>query len=112
MAGTKTVKAMNTYDSKDAKVSALLRDTRTAPGLPPRFQEGVWRRIEAGETAETSFSRLDAFINRLLRPRFAVAAMAVVIVLGSLVGTHEGKQDVRQTAQARYLASEAPNSLH
>ena len=111
-AGNKTVYAMNTPDSEDAKLSALLRHTRTAPGLPPRFQESVWRRIEAGETAETSFSWLDAFINRLLRPRLAVVAMAVVIVLGSLVGAHEGKQDVRQTAQARYLASVAPDTLH
>lgn len=103
---------MNEPNSEDAKLSALLHRTRTAPELPPRFQENVWRRIEAAEPAEASFSWLDAFINRLLRPRFAVATLAIVIVLGSLAGAHEGKQDVRQNAQARYLASVAPNSLH
>jgi hypothetical protein len=103
---------MNEPNSEDAKLSALFHRTRTTPELPPRFQENVWRRIEAAEPAETSFSWLDALINRLLRPRFAVATLAIVIVLGSLAGAHEGKQDVRQNAQARYLASVAPNSLH
>jgi hypothetical protein len=103
---------MNTSDSEEARLSALLRESRATPALPPRFQENVWRRIEAGQTNETAFSWLDGFINRLMRPRFAVAALAAVIVLGSLAGVHEGKQDVRQVAQARYLASVAPNSLH
>jgi len=102
---------MNKSDSEEARLSALLRNSRTTPDLPPRFQEIVWRRLEARETTESVFSWLDALINGLLRPRFAVAALTIVILLGSLAGAHEGKQDVRQNAQARYLASVAPNSL-
>ena len=95
----------------DAKLGALLRGARPAPELPLRFQEQVWRRIEASESDETPFAWLDACLNRLWRPRFAVSAVALLILMGMVAGTHEGKQDVRQSAQARYVASVAPSIL-
>ena len=99
-------------DANDAKLSALLRQSRPAPSLPPRFQEGVWRRIEESEApAAVQHSWLDALALKILRPRFALAAAIVLILTGSLTGAREGRQAARANAQGRYVASVAPNSL-
>jgi hypothetical protein len=82
--------------------------------LPPRFQEGVWRRIEQVEATtgnERRESWLDAIVFKVLRPRFAMATAIVLVLAGSFVGVREGRQMARQDAQARYLAAVAPNSL-
>jgi len=99
-------------NANDAKLSALLRQSRPAHSLPPRFQEGVWRRIEESEApAPVSRGWLDALVLRLLRPRFALAAATVLVLAGSLVGAREGRQAAHADAQSRYIASVAPNSL-
>ena len=98
----------------DAKLGALLRESRVAPALPPRFQENVWRRIEDAEAPVPSRSRwfwLDALAALVLRPRFALAAVTVLIVAGALLGVRDGSQIARQDAQARYVAVVAPDSL-
>lgn len=102
------------FNPEDAKLSALLRESRARPALPPRFQEGVWRRIEETEAPlEKSRGRswLEAIVAGALRPRFALAAAVALIAAGSLAGAQQGLQRARQEAQARYLAVEAPNSL-
>jgi hypothetical protein len=99
---------------EDARLSALLRQSRAAPSLPPRFQEGVWRRIEDGEVPVRSAGaagRLDTLAAWVLRPRLAFATIAMVILAGTLLGAREGAQAARQDAQARYLAAVAPNPL-
>ena len=99
---------------EDARLAALLRESRVAPALPPRFQEGVWRRIEAAEApAQTGagLGWLEALAARVLRPRFALAAAVVLIVAGALLGAHEGGQMAKQDARAHYLAAVDPNSL-
>jgi len=91
-----------------------LRESRAKPSLTPRFQEGVWRRIEETETPVEDSRRLtwlEALVAGALRPQFALATAIVLIVAGSLAGAHQGRQTARQEAQARYLAVEAPNSL-
>jgi hypothetical protein len=96
----------------DEKLSAVLREARSQPSLPPRFQEGVWRRIEESEApAASRRSWLDALASWVLRPRFALAVAVVLICAGSLAGVREGQQSVREQAQTRYLAAVAPNSL-
>jgi hypothetical protein len=98
----------------DAKLGALLRASRVAPTLPPRFQEGVWRRIEeASATAKATggVTWLDALVTLVLRPRFALATAAVLMVAGALLGVRDGNQMAHQDAQARYLAVVAPHSL-
>jgi hypothetical protein len=100
----------------DAKLGALLREAfrNVGPALPPRFQEGVWRRIEeaaAPVKATGGIAWLDALVTLVLRPRFALATATVLIVAGALLGVREGNQMAKQDAQARYLAVVAPNSL-
>jgi len=98
----------------DAKLSALLRESRSQPPLPPSFQQSVWRRIEENDApaeAGRGTSWLDAILTRVLRPRFAMAVAIVLVAAGSLAGVREGRQMARQQAQTRYLTSVAPNSL-
>ena len=96
----------------DEKLSALLRGARPSPSLPPRFQDGVWRRIEENEIPATGrVSWLEVLTSWALRPKFALAAAVVLMAAGSAVGAREGNQAAHQDAQTRYIASVAPNSL-
>jgi hypothetical protein len=98
-------------NSNDSKLTALLRESRLSPSLPPRFQQNVWRRIRDAESPVKSESWLDALTVLILRPRFAFATVAVLLFAGVLLGTHEGLQAVHHDAEARYLALVAPNPL-
>jgi hypothetical protein len=98
-------------NSIDAKLSALLRESRLSPPLPPRFQENVWRRIEDAAAPARAESWLEDLAALILRPKFAFAGAAILLVAGVLLGTQAGSETVRHDAQARYLASVAPDSL-
>jgi len=99
-------------DPNDARLASLLREARATPPLPPRFREGVWRRIEESETpAAAQLNWLDALAAWALRPRFALAAAAILICAGSIFGAVQGTQANHENAQTRYVTSVAPNSL-
>jgi hypothetical protein len=101
-------------EASDARLGALLRESCVSPALPPRFQEGVWRRIEEAAAPVKSTGGiiwLDALVTLVLRPRLAMVTAAVLMVAGALLGVREGNQMAKQDAQARYLAAVAPNSL-
>ena len=102
-----------TNASDDEKLRNLLRATRPAPTLPPRFEENVWHRIEAGE--ERSFAGgpgwLTALAGWLLKPKSALAVAALVGLAGIGLGWNSAEHQVRSEAQARYLAAVAPNLL-
>jgi hypothetical protein len=95
----------------DEKLGSLLRGSRTFPALPPRFQQNVWRRIEDAEAPVRSESWLDALSALILRPRFALAAAAALVLVGSLAGALEGRQMARHDAQMNYLESVAPQAV-
>lgn len=95
----------------DGKLTGLLREARSSPSLPPRFRQNVWRRIESADATDASGSWLDRLAVLILRPKLAVATVAVLLFAGIVLGTHAGSQTVRQDAQARYIASVAPDSL-
>ena len=92
---------------EEAKLRALLHGTRTNPGLPPRFQESVWRRIERQETAPAPHW-FDTLVARLFRPRLALAGLAAVMLLGALLGTNAGSAQATHTMQTRYVAAVDP----
>jgi hypothetical protein len=107
------MKKEDSNPADDVKLQALLRASRMSPSLPPRFQENVWRRIEDAEApAANAVSWLDALAALILRPRFALAAVAMLMLAGILWGTHEGSRAARQDAEARYVAVVAPDTLH
>ena len=94
----------------DIKLQELLRGHRPMPALPPRFQQNVWRRIEDSEAPAQSASWLDALATLILRPRFALAAAAVLLLAGVSAGTLEGRQSAQRDARMNYLAAVAPDS--
>jgi hypothetical protein len=102
---------LKNMNSEDIKLQELLRGSRPAPALPPRFQQNVWRRIEDAEAPAKPASWLDALANLVLRPRFALAAAAALLLTGVFAGTLEGRQAARHDAQMNYLAAVAPQAL-
>jgi len=101
------------HDQDEARLRAVLRESRPAPSLPPRFQEGVWRRIEGdeGNKSADSFPWLEALIRHVLRPRLALATVALLVLFGALLGVREGAELARQADQARYLDAVAHSVL-
>jgi hypothetical protein len=92
---------------EDAKLRALVREGRPVSGLPPGFQNAVWRRIERKETAPQS-RWLDALAGWLFRPRFAAASLAAVMLLGGASGALTQARIARLDAQSRYVAAVDP----
>ena len=99
---------------EDARLKAALKESRLSPPLPPRFRENVWRRIEDREMPDSlgAFAWLDTLVALVLRPRFAYAAVAILMTLGIWLGAHEGSRSARQNAEARYVSAVAPATLH
>jgi hypothetical protein len=98
----------------DAKLTALLRESRVSPSLPPRFQENVWRRIEDAEmpvAPAPGLSWLDALAALVLRPRFVLASAAALVVAGALLGARAGDLAANQAAQTQYLTAVAPPAM-
>lgn len=96
----------------DPRLSDLLRGSRVSPSLPPRFQQNVWRRVEATEAPARPASWLDTLAALILRPRFAAAGVAALLLTGVLAGTMAGQQTVRHEAQMNYLTAVAPQFVH
>lgn len=93
----------------DTRLREVLREARTDPPLPPRFQEAVWRRVETATSVPVPLTWLEGLVERLLRPRVALAGMATVMLIGALAGVMSGMAGARENAQARYLAAVSPH---
>lgn len=95
----------------DQKLSSLLRQARGAPELPPRFQQQVWQRIDRTRAPAPAPRWLEMLVEWWLRPRWALATAALLLIAGAWLGAQAGSRLARQDAQARYLATVAPESL-
>jgi len=95
----------------DAKLGRLLRESRATPALAPRFQQEVWRRIEDAEAGAAGSTWLDRVAGWVLRPKFAFAAVIVLVLAGAALGAREGVESARRNAQARYVGSVVPDLL-
>jgi len=93
----------------------LLRECRARPPLAANFQQAVWCRIECAEASAaampSSTNWLERCIETLLLPRFALAALALMLVVGGFTGLAAGTGHAREQAQARYLSAVAPNTI-
>jgi hypothetical protein len=100
---------MNNRDNRadDRQLQALLTEARPHAELPPQFRNQVWRRIERGEARATSVTWLDAMAGLLLKPRFAIASVALLLLTGTVIGSLNGQAEARLIAQERYVATVA-----
>lgn len=88
----------NTDPGNDGKLSNVLREWKADAPLPPRFQEGVWRRIESAAAPHLKRpSMRDIFAHWLgvLLPRPAVATVYVAVLL--TIGVTAGWAQAQQT---------------
>jgi hypothetical protein len=95
----------------DERLSALLRESRPAPNLPPGFQNAVWRRLEHTSASSVSVSLalwLDRVADWLLRPRLMLAGGAALLVVGIAIGVVQGGSLANNLAKQQYLAAVNP----
>lgn len=92
-------------DPLNRELHTLLRDSRPRPELPPRFRENVWRRIEQPGSRGQSSNWVETLAGLLLKPRFAIATVAVVLLTGTLAGSMNGQAQALHAAQERYVAT-------
>ena len=98
-------------NTDDSKLRALLREAHPSPELPPRFQEGVWQRLErAGrrhqETA--SVGLIERLVRGLFRPAFATGGLVAAMFAGVWLGVREGETRLRRVEQSHYVAAVSP----
>jgi len=104
----------NDASNSDRQFDHLLRSSRPDPVLPPRFEEGVWRRIERleneGASAEVG-GWAERLVARLLRPRLAAMTALGLVLAGALAGILSATSNADQVARDRYVASVAPQQI-
>jgi hypothetical protein len=72
---------------RDEALSHVLREWKVEAPLPPRFQEGVWQRIERRETQAAGWRMiLSQLISALARPILATSYLLVLLLAGILAG--------------------------
>ena len=94
----------------DEPLRKRLAEWRVNAPLPPRFQEGVWERIEAAEThklAQGFWMNICGWVaNRLAQPAFAATYLAIFVILGIGAGWQHGKSKsarVNSDLKMRYV---------
>jgi len=100
---------MNTSSPDDSRLRELLRAARSAPELPPGFQNAVWRRIEHADAKPTNpFAGLEALVAWLVRPRHALVGATALVLLGITIGVLQGGSLAHDLARDRYVAAVSP----
>lgn len=94
--------------NSDPALGNLLRSAHPAPSLPPRFQEGVWRRLERSESPQPAPGWFEPLLRLLVRPAYAGTGLALVLFAGVWLGSHAADGRSLRAEQARYLAAVSP----
>ena len=90
----------------DRVLHQTLRDWKVDASLPPRFDEGVWKKIQRAESGVTvnlwAVLRV-RLAEALARPSLAVSYVVVLMLVGSAAGYWQGRLH-SQRADERYSA--------
>ena len=97
----------------DPALRALLQavhSTHPAPSLPPRFQEGVWLRIDRDERRSPTVAPAwwEQLLPSLFRPAYAAAGLATVMIAGIWLGLRDANTRRDQSERTRYVAAVSP----
>ena len=103
---------MKQPEPNDEKLSKVLHEWKGQSSLPPRFQEGVWRRIENEASARVKQPSLSDMFAHWLgailpRPAMATAYIAVLLTIGITVGWAQAYQTnarVKAELSDRYVS--------
>jgi hypothetical protein len=99
--------------NNDTELRALLQEWRVTAPLPPRFNEQVWKRIERADVISVSVVEIvrEWLFAALARPKYALAYVTALLLLGSSVGLLQANQKAahwERELQARYVQSIDP----
>ncbi len=89
----------NNPSDDDKALRSLLREWKVEASLPPRFQDGVWRRIEHEEVspAHAPSPWVEAvrkwMADLLPRPALAIAYLTVLLAAGASVGWAQAQHE-------------------
>jgi len=92
----------NEPGDQDEALREVLKEWRAGAPLPPRFQDGVWRRIKQGERAPAPIApSVRAFITHwigtvLPRPALAASYVAILLAIGVTAGWAQAHQETRR----------------
>jgi len=104
----------NEQGNHDEALRKVLKEWRTDATLPPRFHEGVWRRIEWAQApvAPSVWAVIAHWIGTVLpRPALAASYVAVLVAIGATVGWAQAHQEtarVKDELSHRYVRVLAP----
>ena len=96
-------------ETSDPQLKVVLRTWQMNEPLPPRFQECVWKRIEATETPQRETTSWFAAL--FLRPAFATVTATFLLLAGLSAGYLRANHDAahwNQELSQRYVAALNP----
>jgi hypothetical protein len=105
---------MNESGHHDEALHKLLQEWRTEAPLPPRFQEGVWRRIERTQApaAPSVWVVIADWIATVLpRPALAVSYVAILLTIAATTAWTQARQEtarVKGELGERYIRTLDP----
>jgi hypothetical protein len=109
---------MNIEPENPEALRRALRKWSVNEPLPPRFQEGVWRKIQEAESSAlpavstTFWSLCRAWLNAALpRPAVATAYLLMLLFIGAGAGIWQARSQTSRlddTLGARYVQSVDP----
>ena len=104
----------------DESLDMLLKDWAVTAGVPPRFEEQVWRRIVRRRDEQPAPFLLWALVvgwisHQLPRPALAAAYVLVLFALGGTLGWTQGRQEADRLSDSlgmRYAEQVDPYQPH
>jgi len=101
---------------EDETLRAQLKEWKATPGLPPGFQDQVWRRIERAEAlpiiAVPLWTVCTNWIAAVLpRPALAAAYVTVFLAIGAMFGWVQARHETERVSgdlSAQYVRSVDP----
>jgi hypothetical protein len=81
-----------TPSESEGPVRKLLHDWKVTTPLPPRFSEGVWRRIERAQARPSPIDALRAWLADVMpRPAVALSYITILLMIGIVTGQWQAR---------------------